>query len=258
MAKFAYKGNMMARSYSLFDVYTELLEHYGKQGWWPIGQLAGSAGFDSRGYHPGIYTIPQDDHTRWEILCGAILTQNTAWSNVEKALALMHVQGLDKPEDIISIQDRKLAEIIRPSGYFNQKTLRLKMLARYIIDISGKIPERDDLLELKGIGPETADSMLLYGWHEPFFVVDAYTIRLLCRIGLADQGFHDRRPEKRYQHVQNFITFTLGLQKKRSQTQKATLYKEFHALIVKNAKEHCAKKPVCGGCPLEHGCKKMI
>jgi endonuclease-3 related protein len=237
---------------SLTELYTLLLEAYGKQGWWPVFSRRNKPGFDSRGYHPGHFQIPIEEKDRWEIAVGAILTQNTAWANVEKALQGLSESSLGTHRAILAASPETVALAIRPSGYYNQKALRLKSFAEFYRTLKGRIPARDELLALSGIGPETADSMLLYAWQRPFFVVDAYTIRIFRRLGFIDESFFITQTSKRYEHVQLFITSRLLFK------QKVAKYQEFHALIVRHAKEHCGAKAQCESCPLEARCRKML
>ena len=242
----------MEEPLSLTELYALLLESYGKQGWWPVVSRKNEPGFDSRGYHPGIQMVSLDDSDRWEIAVGAILTQNTAWVNVEKAIQGLSERSLGTPRAVLDASPKTVALAIRPSGYYNQKTLRLKRFAEFYQSLKGRVPARDELLALSGIGPETADSMLLYAWQQPFFVVDAYTIRILRRIGFTDDCFSLKQPSKRYDYVQQFITSRFDSRQKVSQ------YQEFHALYVRHAKEHCGSKARCDECPLEARCRKML
>ena len=237
---------------SLEELYSLLLESYGKQGWWPVFSRRNEAGFDGRGYHPERPEIPVDDKDRWEIAIGAILTQNTAWTNVEKAIASLIEDAIESPHAILTASPEALAHAIRPSGYFNQKALRLKRFAEFYQTLKGRVPAREELLSLSGIGPETADSMLLYAWQQPFFVVDVYTIRILRRIGFSNECFTLTQSSKRYEHVQYFITLQLN------PVPKTSYYQEFHALFVRHAKEYCGAKARCPGCPLEAHCRKML
>jgi endonuclease-3 related protein len=244
----------MLSAMNLQSIYETFLNAYGPQGWWPVLGMKGTSGFDERGYHPEIYTIPKNGHQRWEILCGAILTQNTAWKNVEKAMTALFAVGIDSPEAVSALTHERLAELIRPSGYYNQKADRLKLFADFVLSNPDTVPSREDLLALKGIGPETADSMLLYAWHQPVFVVDLYSIRLLLRTGFISPDIIKMPPVKRYEHVQNFITSRLN----NTQTDKTPFYSEFHGLILRHAKQHCSSKPSCAACPLEQQCPKML
>jgi endonuclease-3 related protein len=234
------------------EIFSTLFEAYGKQGWWPVFSRRGETGFDDRGYHRDDDRIPVSDSDRWEVALGAILTQNTAWPNVERALLGLSEQGLDSPRKILTVPADTLAGAIRPSGYFNQKARRVQAFASFFLSLEGAIPARDNLLGLSGIGPETADSMLLYAWHRKEFVVDAYTVRILRRLGHSDESLSLANPSKRYEGVKYFITSRLN------PVSSVNDYKEIHALFVCHAKEHCRARPVCDTCPLANGCAKMI
>jgi endonuclease-3 related protein len=217
-------------------LYESLLARYGPQGWWPLAGRAGRPGYDERGYHPGRYGMPAEPRGRFEVAVGAVLTQNTSWINVEAALAALRASGLLAPAALCACPLRRLAALVRSSGYFNQKARKLQVLARFWSGLSGrKAPERGELLALWGVGPETADSILLYAFHRPVFVVDAYTRRLLARLGWAEG-------RESYQELQ--ARFHAGL------PARAPLYQELHALIVRHAKEHCRLRPRCRDCPL--------
>ena len=210
----------------ILKIYNLLLEQYGPQGWWPVKGK----------YFPDEKN--RDEENRYEIIVGAILTQNTAWKNVEKALSNLREKGLIDPDRIMKIDTNKLAELIRPSGYYNQKALRLKEVTENLLFYikTGKIPKREELLIIRGIGPETADSILLYAFHYPIFVVDAYTRRLLIRIGLCKFSCS-------YDDAQNLFMSNLPRDEK--------LFNEYHALIVKHGKDLCKKNPLCRKCILK-------
>src|SRR5438552_121465 len=142
----------------ILSLYKRLYAHYGPQHWWPAG-------------------------TAWEMMVGAILTQNTAWTNVEKALAALKRARALSASAIARMPRRRLERLVRPSGYFRQKAHRLQLFARAMVKDPAFIRDRARLLAQYGIGPETADSILLYAAHRPFFVVDAYTRRLGHRLG---------------------------------------------------------------------------
>ncbi len=203
-------------------LYRLLLEYHGEQAWWPAD-------------------------SPFEVLIGAILTQNTAWTNVEKVLDRLRQQDLLQPERLAELEPETLAPLIRSSGYYNQKARRLIGFTRWYLQQGGHeaLCRRDgeglraELLGLHGIGPETADDMLLYAFGQPFFVIDAYTRRLLSRLGLAE----GREP---YEHLQQGFH--------RELEPAVPLYQQYHALIVQHAKQHCRKTPACGGCPLAAHC----
>jgi endonuclease-3 related protein len=171
---------------------------------------------------------------------GAVLTQNTAWTNAAAALGRLREAGVRMPADIIGLSQRRLAGLVRSSGYFNQKAKKLKVTAalfsfRGALTPSGA-PSRDALLSGWGIGPETADSILLYAFHVPVFVVDAYTRRILSRIGSIEGG-------ESYEEIQ--AAFHKAIERSHA------LYNEYHALIVQHAKMHCTARPVCTACPVQ-------
>jgi len=184
--------------------------------------------------------------TPFEVIVGAILTQSTAWGNVEMAIANLRTAKLLTPSAMLRVQTSRLATLIRPSGYFRQKAKKLKAFVRFLqTNYNGSLARmfrtpttalREKLLEVHGIGPETADSILLYGGNHPIFVVDAYTHRILGRHGITD-GKAD------YEKVRALIEKSIPRQ--------AELFNEFHALIVNTGKNWCRKSaPRCEGCPL--------
>lgn len=203
--------------------YDKLHAKYGPQGWWP-------------------------GETPFECVIGAILTQNTSWSNVEKAIGNLKSNRVLSEDKINELTTEELARLIRPAGYYNQKALNIKLLIGHLFERHGGKLEnmfkaetheiREELLSQRGIGPETADSILLYAARRPVFVVDAYTYRIFSRHGLIPF-------ETSYHEIQESLTTAL--------TEDASVYNEYHALIVKLGKEHCRKsEPICRNCPLEY------
>ncbi len=196
----------------VIDIFNILLKHFGPQHWWP-------------------------GETPFEVMVGAILTQNTNWTNVEKAIGNLKRAGALAPETIHAMPEAKLAELIKPSGYFNVKAKRLKSFISYFMEsyggsikkMKGREPAelREELLSVPGIGQETADSIMLYALDMPVFVVDAYTKRIFSRHGFFP-------PDSDYHEVQKLFMDCLPKDVK--------LYNEYHALIVRLAKERCAKK----------------
>jgi len=170
---------------------------------------------------------------------GAVLTQNTAWSNAAAALGALGAAGLRAPKDILRVSQARLARLIRSSGYFNQKARKLAVISSFFRSAGAlradASPSREALLALWGVGPETADSILLYAFQQPVFVVDAYTRRILSRVGLI-------RGRESYSELQALFHASL----RRS----APTFNEYHALIVEHAKQHCAVRPACDGCPV--------
>ncbi|MEK7994292.1 MAG: endonuclease III domain-containing protein, partial [Planctomycetota bacterium] len=184
--------------------------------------------------------------TPFEIITGAILTQNTSWANVEKAIANLKAAGRLSPEAIHRIEISGLAELIRPAGYYNIKAKRLKNFLEWLFDsYNGNLANlepiatgrlREELLAIKGVGRETADSILLYALGRPVFVVDAYTARIAVRHGLIDR-------DADYEQLRELFESNLP--------QDSSLFNEYHALLVRTGKEFCRPKARCPGCPLE-------
>ncbi len=220
-------------------IYKILYKKFGEQNWWPVDKK----------YHK-----KNDSDFRFEIIVGAILTQNTAWGNVEKAIINLKKNNMLNIQNIIDADFDYLKETIKPSGFFNQKAKRLLIISNYLRNnFNSNLDKffnreikliRDELLSLNGIGPETADSILLYAGNKPIFVVDAYTKRLCERIPLKTKFFYD--------DIQNF--FEKDLNKNFKAKDLVNIYNEFHALIVKFAKDYCKKKPICNNCPLNKNC----
>ena len=221
-------------------IYEILLRAYGPRKWWPT-TLPGENG-------PTYHGKRLDDCRRFEVIVGAILTQNTAWRNAEKAIRALLAAGALEAERIRRMPKNRLARLIRSSGYYNQKAERLKLAAGYFAgnfrrfrgkEEAGETGRlREELLALKGIGPETADSILLYAFQTPVFVVDAYTRRIFHRLGLCGE-------KAVYGELQEL--FQRGLPRDHC------LFNEYHALMVEHAKRHCAKNPRCSACPLGGG-----
>lgn len=205
---------------ALRDIYARMARHYGPTRWWP-------------------------GDTPFEVAIGAILTQNTAWSNVEKAIARLKAARLLAPEAILDAKEEDLQEAIRPSGFFRQKSERVRRFSNHLVTRYGgsmgrmarrPLAElRQELLALNGIGPETADDILLYACGKPVFVVDAYTRRIFSRHGLAPE-------DVKYHDLQAFFHRNIEAD--------LHTYKEYHGLIVWTGKDFCRTKPKCEGCPL--------
>lgn len=201
-------------------VFHHLYACHGPQHWWP-GQ------------------------TPFEVMVGAVLTQNTAWSNVEKAIANLGANACLDPARIVAAPE--LAEWLRPSGYFNVKAERLRAYCRWYLEQGGydalaRLPTdelRRRLLAVRGVGPETADDILLYAFARPVFVIDTYTRRLFARLGYisGDEGYEVLRGW--------FETALAG-----AAADPVALFNEYHALIVMHAKDYCRKRPACTGCVL--------
>ncbi len=205
----------------MLDVYQRLFEALGPQYWWP-------------------------GETPFEVMVGAVLTQNTNWQNVEKAIRNLREADLLEPVALYAVPVEELEELLRPAGYFRVKARRLRSLLAFLVDRYGGSLEamfatdvatlREELLALNGIGPETADSILLYAGGLPVFVVDAYTHRILARHGWIDF-------EADYHQIQDFLQSRLP--------DDPVLFNEFHALLVYVGKHYCRKRaPQCESCPL--------
>jgi endonuclease-3 related protein len=206
----------------LMALYRHLLRHFGPQHWWPA-------------------------RSRFEVIVGAILTQNTAWTNVERAIKRMRAERLLTSGRIDAAPHGTLSRLIRSSGYYNMKAKRLKQFTGFLRTRYGgrlrqmfqtELPKlREELLAISGIGEETADSILLYAGGRPIFVVDAYTRRVLERHGLIPD-------EARYREIQRLFMDHLPAD--------AALFNEYHALLVAVGKEYCRKTPRCETCPLRY------
>ncbi|HEC13059.1 MAG TPA: endonuclease [Acidiferrobacteraceae bacterium] len=181
-------------------------------------------------------------------MVGAVLTQNTAWTNVEKAIDNLKAANSLDAESIVLAHHRRLAAWLRPSGYFNVKARRLRNLCRFVLDAGGvkalsilSTPSlRAGLLTVNGVGPETADDILLYAFNRPVFVIDAYTRRLFNRLGMISG-------EETYEEMRLWFESSLGAD--------VALYNEYHALIVIQAKDICKKRPLCESCVLQKRCE---
>ena len=204
----------------LLQIFQHLLREIGPRGWWPAD-------------------------SPFEVMVGAILTQNTAWANVKKAIANLKAHGLLDPQKLHAVPEAELAELIRPSGYYNQKAKKLKAFVAYFLRRYGGSVKRmksqsteklrRELLQLYGIGPETADSILLYALDKPVFVIDAYTHRIFERHGWLDGRLS-------YDEFQRLFHRHLGPD--------AELFNEFHALLDYVGHFYCRRTPRCEACPL--------
>lgn len=204
----------------LMDIYNRLYNAFGPQHWWP-------------------------GETPFEIMVGAILTQNTNWKNVEKAIRNLKDAGVFSPSAMLEIHPQRLASLIKSSGYFNQKTKKLKNFLRFFKAEYGFLINRirdeetysirEKLLNVNGIGRETADSILLYALEKPIFVVDAYTYRVLSRHNIVPE-------DASYDEIQELFMNNLE--------HDVQLFNEYHALFVKVGKNYCKRTPECETCPL--------
>jgi endonuclease III related protein len=249
---------------NLEQIINALASAYGPRGWWPLPSKAGQAGRNAGGYllsssvpvgpdvpgpdasgldDPGSDT-PIPDRTsrqaaRFEIAVGAILAQNTAWKGASKAVAALAAHGMLAPGAILEADAMQLADLLRPAGTFARKAAYLKTLAAAWPKLDAGIPERTGLLTLRGIGFETADCILCYGYGQPRFVADAYARRIAGRCGAAPEG-------SGYEELRHRAEAELPAD--------APYLAEAHALLVEHAKRHCRARPLCLGCPLEAAC----
>ncbi len=208
-------------SSKLMEAYERMLAAFGPQHWWP-----GDSPF--------------------EIMVGAVLVQNTSWRNVERAIQNLRDAGVMEPHALYQLSPTELSELIRPAGYYQLKTKRLRNLLRFIVEEhDGSLESmfqvslsslREELLQINGIGPETADAILLYAGGLPTFVVDTYTYRVLARHGWL--GY-----DASYDDMKDYFESTLPAD--------ARLYNEYHALLVRVGKDYCKRAtPNCEACPL--------
>jgi endonuclease-3 related protein len=210
----------------LLGLYQRLVDCYGQQPWWPA-------------------------ETPFEVIVGAVLTQNAAWTNVEKAIERLRAGKLLTLPALLASDESTLAEAIRPSGYYNIKARRLHNLCEFLsaqggVDALGRQPlpdQRAGLLGVNGVGPETADDILLYALDQPVFVIDTYTRRLLRRYDLA-------RGDEPYEVLRAGFEATLPAD--------VAMFQQFHALIVVHAKEACRKKPACERCGIFSSCARSV
>jgi len=207
------------------QIYKNLYQMYGPQGWWPIISRTNERLCCT--YHPNEFDIPKKQSQLYEICIGAILTQNTAWRNVVQALInLYEIQALD-PKIIKTIKSDTLKKAIRPAGYFNQKAKKIKLFNDFYLQLNHQVPSREQLLSVWGIGPETADSILLYAYKQPSFVVDTYTRRIFTHLGLIQENMT-------YDEIK--LIFERNLEAE------VDVFQEYHALIVWHAKQYYQKK----------------
>lgn len=214
----------MRLSHRLREIYRRLYDAYGPQHWWP-------------------------GETPFEVIVGAILTQSAAWANVEKAISNLKAVGALSPDGLARLSEGELARLVHPAGYFNAKARKLKAFVALLSQrfdgelerlLAAPVEElRPSLLATHGIGPETADSILLYAAGRPVFVIDAYTRRLFSRLGMSPG-------RDSYDSWQAFFMENLEAG--------APLFNEYHALIVRHGKEVCRRQPRCEGCPLLEVC----
>lgn len=210
---------------NLLEIYGILFEKFGEQHWWPA-------------------------ETEFEVIVGAILTQASAWKNVEIAIERLKSEKILNPAGIKNVEQNRLKKLIRSAGYYNAKSRKLKEFVNFLyehyngdLNLLLKQPKdklRKELLSIWGIGYETADSIILYAAHKPSFVVDAYTRRIFSRFGIINDGIS-------YENLKKFFEDNLP--------ENLKIYNELHALIVDLGKNYCMTKPLCRECPLAYTCK---
>lgn len=211
----------MSAQADLSALFQQLYHHYGPQQWWPA-------------------------ESPFEVMVGAVLTQNTAWERVEEAIANLRSQRKLSLETIVAMRQEELAELIRPCGYFNLKAKRLQSYCRWYLEHEARLwgsdtaSLREELLGVHGVGPETADDILLYAFQRPVFVVDAYTRRIFQRLGWLSG-------EESYEEIRHWVEEAFSEEEEQARTGR---FNELHALIVIHAKQHCRKRPLCDRCPL--------
>ncbi|MDO9464255.1 MAG: endonuclease III domain-containing protein [bacterium] len=218
------KPNLRQPLLNPYELYTSLLSHFGPQHWWPA-------------------------ETPFEVVVGTILTQQVAWKNVEKAIENLKNKHVLDPCKMSNLSLEKLEVYVKPTGFYRQKARRLKDICTYIFkEYNSSLKRlfnkeicslRAELLSLKGIGPETADSIILYAAEKPSFVIDAYTKRICERLQLTH--------ELDYESLKFFFESSIP--------EDVEVYKEFHALLVELGKNYCKTRPVCKDCPLRRKCK---
>ncbi len=217
-------------------IYRLLFNHFGPQHWWP-------------------------GNSREEIITGAILTQNTAWANVEKAVHNLKSNNLINFHSLLNTSHSKVAALIKPSGYFNQKAETLHCFARHLsiydFDLNrffnqNIIELRNELLSIRGIGRETADSIILYSANKPIFVIDAYTRRIFSRNKITPGSKIIVAEKRKYEYDDWRLMFESSLEKENK------LFNEYHALIVQTGKNFCKTRPLCNQCPLIKVCAESI
>ncbi len=214
---------------SFLKVHDRLLRAYGPQRWWPA-------------------------RSPFEVMVGAVLTQNTAWTNVEKAIANLHAAGAMDAEMILQAPQRRVAAWLRPAGYFNVKAQRLRNFCAWYLERGGvkKLRRLDtaalrhQLLSVNGVGPETADDILLYAFHRPIFVIDAYTRRIFSRLQMLEG---DEPYDAMREHIEKRLS-----RESRGRCDLVPLFNEYHALIVRHGKEVCRTRPRCELCCLAVRC----
>lgn len=199
-------------------IYNVLLTNYGEQGWWPLSDI---------GYHPKKYYIVKTHEQIFEVYVGAILAQNTTWKSVQKAIFNLKKNNHLSPKMLLEGNKSTIKQAIKATRYYNQKYERLIEISKFYLSLKDKMPTRHELLAIKGIGPETADTILLYAHREPIFVIDTYTKRILLHLKLIKKN-------AKYEEIQKLFMDNLPKDFK--------MFQEYHALLVEHAKRHYVVK----------------
>jgi endonuclease III related protein len=220
----------------IYEIYKILYKAYGPQGWWPFINYEES-------YHPLDYSFPRDADEVFEVCLGSILTQNTSFTSVVKSLHNLKKLDSLTPKAIKELDIDALKLAIKPSGYHNQKAKYILEFISFFETLDARTPTRDELLSVLGVGQETADSILLYGYNAPEFKVDAYTKRVLLEFGLIDE-------KAKYQDMKKLMQEALE-ESIKDEKERVIVFQEYHALIVNHSKEFYSKKPYGVGCFLK-------
>jgi len=232
----------------IYKIYNLLFEKYGAQGWWPYLNFDGvneQKTGNIEGYHIGDYSYPKNEDQIFEVALGSILTQNTTFVSVIKAMKNLNSKGGITVDDIKALSIEELKEAIRPAGYFNQKANYILNYIEFYESLDGRVPRREEVLSVKGVGEETADSILLYGYNQAQFKADAYTKRMLLELGFISE-------KAKYKDMKSLMETSLQ-EITTNEEELRIIYQEYHALIVEHGKHYYSKKPYGVGCFLKDG-----
>ncbi|MBD3830383.1 MAG: endonuclease III domain-containing protein [Arcobacter sp.] len=219
----------------IYEIYKILYQAYGAQGWWPI------TGY---GYHKLDYSFPRNKDELFEVCLGAILAQNTTFVSVVKSLNNLNAKNALQADIIENMNTNEFKELIKPSGYYNQKADYILEFIKFYKNLKGATPSREALLQIKGIGEETADSILLYGYKKTEFVVDAYTKRIFVELGLIKE-------KAKNSQIKSLVEESLS-DRIKNKKELLVVYQELHALIVEHGKRYYSKKPYAKSCFLKN------
>lgn len=230
----------------IMTIYEKLYDVYGPQGWWPFINYEGTNDIkegNNEGYHILKYDFPRDKNEIFEVCLGSILTQNTTFTSVIKSLNNLNNINCLNYERIKKMPIDELKSLIKPSGYHNQKSTYILEFIDFFEKLNDRIPKREELLKIKGIGPETADSILLFAYNQPQFKVDAYTKRLLVYNRLIPEN-------SKYHDIKYFMENEIKKEINNNE-ELIIIYQEYHALIVNHSKLNYSKKPYGEKCFLK-------